>query len=250
MARSIYRKGAPCKSAPPMHAGSRRVDSPTPPVGSGRQIVRAVALVGLLMAWNGVSSLISERYHVGRFSLTSPAGLAFTLLDLFVYLGLIISIGCVRLGKTSLHDLGWRASSLPRMVAFGLVQTALLVGLVFAAYWGLAGLRGVRGLANAIASMPVSERVFYVVAGAKVAFVEETLFRGDLLGKLSLRTSIVAGVALSSILFALYHRTLAPVPLGMKFVLGTIFAVFTIRTRSLIPSAIAHWLLWIIVGNN
>jgi hypothetical protein len=32
-------------------------------------------------------------------------------------------------------------------------------------------------------------------------------------------------VVLSSILFALFHRTLAPVPLGMKFVLGVSFAV-------------------------
>jgi membrane protease YdiL (CAAX protease family) len=135
-------------------------------------------------------------------------------------------------------------------VAFGLLQAALLVGLVFAAYWGLAGLPGVRGLANAIASIPVAERAFYVVAGAKVAFVEETLFRGDLLGKLSLRASRVASVVLSSMLFALYHRSLAPVPLGMKFVLGSIFAVFTLRTRSLIPSAMGHWLLWIIVADN
>jgi membrane protease YdiL (CAAX protease family) len=36
----------------------------------------------------------------------------------------------------------------------------------------------------------------------------------------------------------------------MKFVLGTVLALFTVRTRSLIPSALAHWLLWIIVGDN
>jgi membrane protease YdiL (CAAX protease family) len=36
----------------------------------------------------------------------------------------------------------------------------------------------------------------------------------------------------------------------MKFVLGISFAVFTLRSRSLIPSALAHWLLWVIVGDN
>jgi membrane protease YdiL (CAAX protease family) len=117
-------------------------------------------------------------------------------------------------------------------------------------YAALGGLASVRGLASAIATIPLSERVIYLIAGAKVAFVEETVFRGDLLGRLSERTSVCVSVALSSLVFALYHRTFAAVPLGMKVVLGVIFALFTLRTRSLVPSALGHWWLWVIVGDN
>lgn len=232
-----------------MHAASGRVASATPLAGSTLQVLRAVTLVGLLMTWNIAFSKLASHFELSLLRLT-PGSLALWALDLLVYLGLIVALGCVWLGKTSLRELGWRFSPLPRLVAWGLVQTGLLVGLVFAVYAALAGLRGVQGLAAAIAAIPLPERLFYLVAGAKVAFVEETLFRGDLLGKLAQRSSVVVAVLLSSSLFALFHRTLAPVPLGMKLVLGVIFAVFTLRTRSLVPSAIGHWLLWVIVGDN
>jgi membrane protease YdiL (CAAX protease family) len=132
----------------------------------------------------------------------------------------------------------------------GLGLTALLVAMVFAAYLGLAGSAGVVSLAKAIWSMPWDERVVYLILGSKVAFVEETLFRGDLLGRLSSKWGMVAGIVISSVLFALFHRTLAPTPLAMKFVIGVLFSVSTIKSQSLVPSAIAHWLLWVIVGNN
>jgi membrane protease YdiL (CAAX protease family) len=232
-----------------MQAASRRVGSPPPLTGSAFQALRAVTLVGVLMSWNAGSSRIAAGLSADLFQLTLR-GLAFTALDLLVNLGLIVGVGCVWLGKTSLRDLGWRASPLPRLIALGMLQTALLVGLVFAVYGAMAGMRGVRGLAITIAGIPISERLVYVIAGAKVAFVEETLFRGDLLGKLQLRFGVVASVVLSSILFASFHRTLVPVPLAMKFVLGVSFAVFTLGSRSLVPSALGHWLLWVIVGNN
>jgi len=100
------------------------------------------------MTWNVVFSRIAAWLDVGMLQLT-PGGLAFTALDLLVYLGFIVGVGCVWLGKTSLRDLGWRTSPLPRLVAWGMLQTALLVGLVFAVYAAMAGMRGVRGLAAA-----------------------------------------------------------------------------------------------------
>lgn len=206
------------------------------------QIARALMVVAVLAAWNAYSGVLAARLQL--------RGLPIRLLDLAVYLGLILGVGCVWLGKRSLRELGWRFSGLPRLLGYGVLQTALLVGLVFLVYGALGGLAGVRGLASAIATMPLSERATYLIAGAKVAFVEETVFRGDLLGRLSERTGVCVSVALSSIVFALYHRTFAAVPLGMKVVLGVIFALFTVRTRSLVPSALGHWWLWVIVGDN
>lgn len=206
------------------------------------QIVRALLVVAVLAVWNAYSAALARGLGVSAWQLL--------LLDLLVYLGLVVGVGCVWLGKSSLRELGWRFSQLPRLLAYGVLQTALLVGLVFLVYVALGGSAGVRGLAAAIAGMPVSERATYLLAGAKVAFVEETLFRGDLLGKLSRRTGVCLAVAASSVVFALYHRTLAAVPFGMKIALGVIFSVFTLRTRSLVPSAIGHWWLWVIVGDN
>ena len=98
--------------------------------------------------------------------------------------------------------------------------------------------------------MPGDERLFYLVIACEVALVEETLFRGDLLGRLSTRWGAVAAIVISSALFAIFHGTLAPLPLGMKFVFGVLWSVLAIKTKSLVPGAIAHWLLWVVVGNN
>lgn len=206
------------------------------------QIVRALMVVAVLAAWNAYSSTLASRLHL--------RGWPIRLLDLGVYVGLVVGVGCVWLGKRSLRELGWRFSDLPRLLAYGVLQTALLVGLVFLVYAAMGGLVGVSGLATAIATMPLSERTTYLLAGAKVAFAEETVFRGDLLGRLSERANVYLSVALSSVVFALYHRSLAPVPLAMKVVLGAIFALFTLRTRSLVPSALGHWWLWVVVGDN
>ena len=205
------------------------------------QIARALLVVAVLAAWNAHSGALARAFQL--------RGLPIRALDLLVYLG-VVAVGCVWLGKRSLPELGWRFSGFWRLLAAGLLQTALLVGLVFLVYAALGGLAGVRGLATAIATMPLSERTAYLVLGVKVAFVEETVFRGDLLGRLSERSGVFVGVVLSSLVFALYHRTLAPVPFAMKAVLGVVFALFTLRTRSLLPSAIGHWWLWVIVGDN
>jgi len=205
-------------------------------------IARALSVVAVLSAWNAYSGALAARFGL--------RGLPILALDLAVYLGLVVGVGCVWLGERSLRELGLRFSRLPRSVGYGVLQTALLVGLVFGVYAALGGYNGVRGLAGAIATMPFEERLGYLLAGLKVAFVEEIVFRGDLLGRISERAGVVAGVVLSSAVFALYHRTLAPVPLVMKGVFGLIFAVFTLRTRSLVPSVLGHWWLWVIVGDN
>jgi hypothetical protein len=55
--------------------------------------------------------------------------------------------------------------------------------------------------------MPLSERTLYLVAGAKVAFVEETLFRGDLLGRLRVHAPLALAHSVGTrALAALGHR--------------------------------------------
>ena len=45
-------------------------------------------------------------------------------------------------------------------------------------------------------------------------------------------------------------RELTPLPLLMKVLFGVMFAVATLRTRSLVPAAVAHTLMWAIFANN
>lgn len=223
----------------------------TEPRSSNRDIARALAVVGALMLWNQLSDLRAEHFHTDAqpvLSLGRLSGIAFGAL---VTIGGVVGLGCVAWGRRSLRELGWttRGRTIP-LFGLGVALTALVVGLVFAAYAGLAGLDGVRGLADAIASLPLDRRVFFLVMGAKVAFVEETVFRGDLLKSLSARTGPVVAIVASSVAFALYHRSLDPVPLGMKLLFGLVFATAAVRTRSLWPSLMAHTGMWAIVADN
>lgn len=213
-------------------------------------LIRVLGLVVGLSAWSYAFDALMSQYGVYPLGFTSPLKLAFYFADFALTLGGFVVLGCVILGKTSLKELGWTLKNPVRGVGLGLLQTGVVVGLVFLVYFGMAGMGGVSGLASNIAAIPLSERLFLIVAGTKVAIVEETLFRGDLLGRLVDRWGPALGVVVSSVIFALYHRTFATVPLSMKLVFGLIFAVTTLKSRSLVPSTIGHTLLWVIVGNN
>jgi len=136
-------------------------------------------------------------------------------------------------------------------VLLGLLTTALLLAGVFGLVAVLGGADGVREFAGAIANTPAGERLFFTLMGAKVAFVEETVFRGLLQSSLVPKLGAAGAVLITSVIFGLYHRSLVPVPLLlMKMVLGTLLGAAALVSRSLVPSWMAHWLLWAIAGDN
>jgi membrane protease YdiL (CAAX protease family) len=213
-------------------------------------IARSLLLVAVLTAWNQASDYLWDRFGLEGTSFFSRGRLLLMTTGMVVSFGIVVWLGCVVWGRRSLRDLGWRFSPLVPLVLVGLLQTAVVIGMVFAAYALLVGANGVRGLAHAIASMPASDRVFYAQAGIKIAFIEETLFRGDLRLAIERRFGAVSAIVVSSVVFALFHRTLAPAPLVMKFLTGVVLALAATRMRSLLPSAMAHALMWSIVANN
>lgn len=218
---------------------------------ASRDIAKALALVGALMLWNLTSDAISARLDTDGESVRSLSRLGRIALGALVTCGGVVGLGCVLWGRRSLRELGWTGRGRPAaMLGAGLALTGIVVVLVFAAYAGLAGLDGVHGLVEAMASLPLERRVFFLVMGAKVAFVEETLFRGHLCKAIETRGGTVVAVVASSVVFALFHRTLSPVPLLMKLVFGLLFATAAVRTRSLWPSAIAHTGMWAIIADN
>src|SRR5688500_7744597 len=93
----LYTRGRSLRDSGTMHAESGRAAAPAPVAGSSLQALRAVLFVCVLMIWNVVSSRIAAGLDVRMLQLTL-SGLAFTALDLLVYLGLIVAVGCVWLG--------------------------------------------------------------------------------------------------------------------------------------------------------
>ncbi len=218
--------------------------SPSRPPGG---LARPLALVALLMALNSGSDLFSDRFGIETESFASPWKLPTILVGVAASCGGVIGLGCLRWGKQSLRELGWTWEPLGRLVAVGLAVTAVIVGLVVGIYASSAG--GLSELCHDMTSLTLGQRAFFAVMGAKNAFVEETLFRGDLQGALARRSRPIVAVMGSSVVFALFHRTLAPIPLAMKLVTGLLFALAAQRTRSLVPSAIGHALSWAILAD-
>jgi membrane protease YdiL (CAAX protease family) len=214
-------------------------------------IAKALVLVAAFAAWNAASDHLYEVLDLDSSSRTDPLRIAMILVGTVVTVGGIVGLGCGVWAKRSLAALGWRAKEPVRLGLLGLLLTAVLFASVFIFVGLLGGLDPIRALAKAIATMPLGERVFFTLMGAKVAFVEETLFRGLLLPSLAQKLGTVAALVLSSVIFGLYHRSLFPVPLLlMKMVLGTLLGVFALASRSLVPSWIGHSLLWAIAGDN
>ena len=170
-------------------------------------------------------------------------------LGLVVMLGGLVGLGCVVWGRRSLGDLGWTSTRWPRDLLVGLGLTAVLVAHDASVNGATAGAAGLSDFAHEVTGLTPSQRLFFTVMGARNAFYEETLFRGDLQRALERRGGRVLAIVGSSVAFALYHRTLSPVPLAMKLVFGLLFALAADRTRSLVAPGLAHWLSWAILAN-
>jgi len=82
--------------------------------------------------------------------------------------------------------------------------------------------------------------LFVVVLGVMPALCEETLFRGFLYTALRVKHGVLYSVLLSATAFAAVH--LDPGAFPQLFILGVVFALVMERTKSLIPSMVAHCL--------
>jgi membrane protease YdiL (CAAX protease family) len=199
-------------------------------------VARAMFLVVLLAAWKLCLDALS-------------AALGPSWRQPLILLG-IVGLGCVVWGRSSLRELGWRFDRPLRLAWVTLLLTALESAMIYGAYAIIDGTEGMLSLTAAVASISVSARLFFLVMGILVAFVEESLFRGDLLRALQAKSGSTAAVIASSVVFGLYHLNVTPLPLAMKTAFGVMFAVAALRTGSLVPAAIAHALMWTIFANN
>lgn len=81
--------------------------------------------------------------------------------------------------------------------------------------------------------------IMTIVTAVVPAFAEEFLFRGVILGKLRKYGNTFAILA-SALLFGLMHGNLVQIPFA--FVGGVFFAFITVKTNSLLPAMIIHFL--------
>lgn len=215
------------------------------------EVIQGVALVAAFTAWCALVDVLHARLQLGSLPALSPWRLSLIVLDMAVTCGGIVWLGCVRHGRGSFRALSWAIHGRPGwMLLLSLLHTACFSLLAYGTAVWLFGSAGIAWLTSAAASMPASERLFFLVLGSKVAFVEESLFRGFVLPAFSAKWGVLAAVLGSSLLFAVSHRTLAPTFLLVKLIFGVVSAAFVLRCRSLVPTAIAHAALWTIFGDN
>jgi membrane protease YdiL (CAAX protease family) len=92
----------------------------------------------------------------------------------------------------------------------------------------------------AAAANPIAIMLFYLTLGVLAPFFEEILFRGFLYGSLKPRIGTPLALLASAGLFALIHFDKGGVL--MLFAIGFVLAYTFEKTRSLVPSMIAHGL--------
>ncbi len=86
---------------------------------------------------------------------------------------------------------------------------------------------------------PIDVLLFYVTVALLPALVEEFAFRGVILGKLRKHSDSLA-VLISGVMFGLMHGNFTQIPFA--FVVGLVLGYITVKTNSLLPAIIIHFL--------
>jgi membrane protease YdiL (CAAX protease family) len=214
-------------------------------------LARVLFLVVAMTVWAEVNDRLAAHFHIGLYALIAMR----TVVDC----GGVVALGCVVWGKRSLRELGWRFGAPLRLLGVGVLALLVVLGAIAAAVVAKGGGSALTELAHEVAEQTPGQHIYFGLLGVKIAFWEETLFRGDLLAALTTRVGTATAVVLSAVVFGLYHLGWNDVRAGiggilslgilLKIVIGLVFAVATVRTRSLVPSAVAHALLWAVMGN-
>lgn len=158
----------------------------------------------------------------------------------------LVAYGSVRGPGRSWRELGWHTDQLGRHVGLGVLAGAAAITLVVAIHLGL-GQTWQEILAE-LTAPTLGQRLVFLALGLQAGFIEESLFRGNLLPVLQKRLPPWAALLLQAVVFALYHLNFRPVSLLSKTLLGLIFGSVRGRDGSLLGCAVAHAILWTTVG--
>jgi membrane protease YdiL (CAAX protease family) len=164
--------------------------------------------------------------------------------------GVVLRLGMCRYARLSFREAGWSGLAL-RDVAYGVLGFALLavsLTCVLATESGFADT--IAYIADKIAHYTPQQRVFFALMGVIAAIPEETIFRGIMQPTLQNKVGRWPGILLTAVIFAVYHLQFAfAFPLIVSHIgTGLILGVLRERTRTLWAPAIAHALVWVILG--
>jgi membrane protease YdiL (CAAX protease family) len=160
----------------------------------------------------------------------------------------LVRHGSVTRGHGNWRQLGWHSDGLTRRLALGVavgaaciaidVTTSLFLGATLA------------DDLDTITGYSLSQRAVFVAIGLQAAFVEESLFRGNLQPLLVARWGRVAGLLVTAAVFSAYHLDPRPFSLATKFLVGLVYGVAREATKgSLVASGFGHLLVWTTVGS-
>lgn len=218
-------------------------------IGSTRALLHAVVLIlAHLVLVFGIGALAGRTLLGGAsFFAAAPGSFAVLAITAAIELGVIIAFGLCRVGRIGLRELGWRWPVRRRELALGVLGAlgcaALVLGLVQLFFGETAPT-----LAT-IAGFRPAQRLLFVLMGLFAGFTEETLFRGYLQPTLEARLGRRAGLAVTALIFAAYHLNLRPVALLGKLGFGLIYGGLRQATGGLWAPAVAHAVLWAMLGS-
>jgi membrane protease YdiL (CAAX protease family) len=228
--------------------------SPRWPIGTtGALWLAFLLIIGHYLAMFGVGGVLAillgihDRREIWQ---APPAAFIINIGVGLFEIGLVLGVWMRRYARLSFRAAGWSGLA-QRDVAYGVLGFALFAivttcVLAFESGFGDA----IAYIADTIAHYTPQQRAFFVLMGVVAAIPEETIFRGILQPTLQKKLGRRSGIALTAVIFAVYHVHFAfALPrIISHFCWGLILGALRERTGTLWAPAIAHALMWIIFG--
>jgi membrane protease YdiL (CAAX protease family) len=218
---------------------------------SERHLAAALLLPAVLTLLTfGVMGLLGRRFLSSPEAFFAAPPVSFLLLGVAAALraGGVVGLGLVKIGGLTLGELGWRRQSPATAIALGVAGAALMIGALVALLFAF-GVFDAGGAVHTIATFTPGQRALFACFALESGFTEETLFRGYVQPVLVSRLGLPVGIVAQAALFSLYHVPRAPLPLLTRLSFGLVLGVLRGRERPLWACAIAHGLLWILLGS-
>jgi membrane protease YdiL (CAAX protease family) len=220
------------------------------PLGSVQRLIHGITLVLFQIILNVVGFSVIAPLLLGPNFEFGGSPMEFVVVAVMGVLGIGLNVGVAlcAVGRVAPRQLGWVYDALGKDIAAGLIGACVCA----LAITGLSALQtggdGARELWQSVVSYTPGQRLLFLSIGLTAAVYEESLFRGYLQPAIAGRTGVVVAVPLTAAIFALYHLQLHPFALAGKFAVGLVFGALRAARPSLFAPAVAHALVWTVIG--
>ncbi len=224
------------------------------PIGTtGALWLAFLLIIGHYVAMFGVGGVLTVVLGIHDRREIWQAPLAAFIINVGVGLfeiGVVLQLGMVRYARLSFREAGWRELAL-RDVAYGVLGFALLAASLTCVIANESGFKDALAyIADTIAHYTPQQRALFMLMGLMAAIAEETIFRGILQPTLQNKLGRWPGILVTAVIFAVFHIQYAlALPLIVSHICtGLVLGLLRERTGTLWAPAIAHALVWIVLG--